>query len=108
MNSIVKNTKVVTTSTTTVELSAEEKVALEALITARQAIKALQEQEELAKEILKSALANAEAGTIDGKIAVKISNQPRKGTDNKKLEAEFPEAYEATLTVTAYQVVKTL
>lgn len=108
MNSIVKNTKVVTTTTTTVELSAEAQKALEAFITAKETIKALEEQKALAEEILRDAFGDAEAVTIDGKIVAKMAQRVRKGTDSKALEQDFPEAYEATLKVSPYSFIQNL
>lgn len=108
MTSIVKSTKVVTTSTTTAELSAEAQTALEAFVSAKEAIKALEEQKALAEEILRSALGNAEAGVVDGKIVVKVAHRTRKGTDSKALAEKFPEAYEATLSVTPYTFLQNL
>lgn len=108
MNSIVKSTKVVTTSTTTVELSAEAQKALEAFVTAKEAIKALEEQKALAEEILRTALGDAEAGVVDGKTVVKVAHRTRKGTDSKALAELFPEAYEATLSVTPYSFLQNL
>jgi len=55
MNSIVKNTQVVTTSTTTVELSAEAQVALKQFADAKEAIKAFEAQKDQADTQLAAA-----------------------------------------------------
>ncbi len=107
MNSI-KNAVVVTTTTTAVELTAEAQKALADFANAKEAIKALEEQKANAEAILREALGNAEAGIVDGKVAVKVASRVRKGTDGKLLAEKFPEAYEATLTSTAYTFLQNL
>ena len=108
MNSIVKNTQVVTTTSTTTELSAEAQVALKQFADAKEAIKAFEAQKDQAEAILREALGNAEVGKIDGVSVVKVAKRERKGTDAKVLAEKFPEAYEATLTVTAYTFLQNL
>lgn len=108
MTSIVKNTQVVTTSTTTTELSADAQKFLQQFADAKEAIKALEALKDEAEANLREALGNAEVGTIDGKVAVKVAKRERKGTDAKVLAEKFPEAYQATLTVTAYTFLQNL
>ena len=108
MTSIVKNTQVITTSTTAVELSTEAQKALADFANAKEAIKAFEELKATAEAIIREALGNAEAGFVDGKVAVKVASRTRKGTDGKLLAEKFPEAYEATLTSTAYTFLQNL
>ena len=108
MNSIVKNTQVVTTTSTTTELSAEAQVALKQFADAKEAIKAFEAQKEQAEAILREALGTAEVGTVDGLSVVKVAKRERKGTDAKVLAEKFPEAYEATLVETAYSFLQNL
>jgi len=108
MNSIVKNTQVITTSTTAVELNAEAQKALADFANAKEAIKALEEQKANAEAILREALGNAEAGLVEGMVVVKVASRTRKGTDGKKLAEMFPEAYAETLTQTEYTFLQNL
>ena len=108
MNSIVKNTQVITTSTTTTELSVEAQVALKQFADAKEAIKAFEAIKNEAEANLRIALGDAEVGTIDGKVALKVAKRTRKGTDAKLLAEKFPEAYEATLTSTDYSFLQNL
>jgi predicted phage-related endonuclease len=107
MNSIV-NTQIVTTSTTAVELNAKAQKALADFSMAKATIKALEAQKDEAEAILREVLGNAEAGMVNGKVAVKVAQRVRKGTDAKVLAEKFPEAYEATLTSTAYSFLQNL
>ena len=107
MNSIV-NTQIVTTSTTAVELDAQAQKALADFAMVKATIKALEEQKDQAEAILREALGNAEAGMVNGKVAVKVAQRVRKGTNAKQLAEKFPEAYEATLTTTEYSFLQNL
>jgi hypothetical protein len=107
MNSIV-NTQIITTSTTVVELNAEAQIALAKFAQAKEAIKALEAQKDEAEAVLREALGTAESGSIAGKVAVKVAQRTRKGTDSKVLATLFPEAYEATLVSTSYSFLQNL
>lgn len=108
MNSIVKNTQVVTTTSTTTELSADAQKFLQQFADAKEAIKALEALKDEAEAKIREALGNAEVGTIDGKVAVKVAKRTRKGTDGKLLAEKFPEAYAETLTTTDYTFLQNL
>jgi predicted phage-related endonuclease len=108
-------TATITTETTTtaavtrtsVELNAETRSVIDRFVEVRDLINALDKEKKALDALIKEALNGAEAGTVEGKVRVTVSERKREGVDAKALAEVFPEAYEATRTVTEYTVLIT-
>ena len=82
----------------------------------RQALSDFQKARELAKEaealkaqaeaILREALGENLAGNIGGAVAFKIEKRSRTNINAETLKVEFPDAYEASKSVTEYDFIK--
>jgi len=110
--SIATSTTTITASTasitrTTVELDAEAQARINRFVEVRDLINTLDKEKKALDALIKEALGDAEAGTVNGKVRVTKSDRQREGVDTKALREAFPEAFDATRTVTPYTVLMT-
>jgi predicted phage-related endonuclease len=102
-------TKTITTTAevarTVVELEKEMNEIIDRFVEVRDLINTLDKEKKALDALIKQALAGAEAGSIDNKVRVTVSQRSREGVNAKTLAEVFPEAYEATKTVTEYSVL---
>ena len=89
-------------------LPAEAEALVIRLNNARRAAKEIEKEEKAVKDALLAMLGDAEVGVINGVERVKVSEVSREGIDKATLVAAFPEAYEASRTVTTYKKLTTL
>jgi len=76
--------------------------------TAREAIKAHEDQQKKAEARLRELLGDAQVGMIRGVERFKLQNSHNTSVDRAKLQAGWPEAFEATLKKTPYDFIKAL
>jgi predicted phage-related endonuclease len=112
MSITTTSTTTITASTasltrTTVELGAEAQARIERFVEVRDLINTLDKEKKALDALIKEALGDAEAGTVNGKVRVTKSERTREGVDLKELREVFPEAFDATRTVTEYTVLIT-
>lgn len=91
-----------------VQLDARALAAIADLNKAREALRELEGARKAAETIVKEALRGFDRGIdASGNTVVTVSHRQRGSVDRKLLEAEFPEAFAATNTVTLYDVLMT-
>lgn len=105
-------TKTTTTTTTRTESFVGLPESALALITkfneAKAAIKLFEAEKAEAESALRDMLGSAEVGVIDGVERLRISARTTSKIDRELLKTAWPEAFEATLVVTPYTVLRTL
>ena len=110
--SAVTTVTTVTTATTEVEVidltATDAEKALYQFIAAREAIKVHEEQQKKAEARLRELLGDAQVGMIRGVERFKLQNSHNTSIDRAKLQAGWPEAFEATLKKTPYDFIKAL
>ena len=102
--------KTTTSTTTTIERSsvALDSVTADAIaewVEVKDTIKALEERKNSLDALIKEAMGDAEVGTVDGRVRIKVSHRERTTNDSKLLAEGYPEAYEATKRTTSYTVL---
>lgn len=96
-----------TPTTTSVELPVYAQGVIEEFAQAKADIKAAEAKKEQAEKVLRGLLGDADEGTINGTRRVYLATRNRTGTNRKLLSEAFPEAAQATETVTTYTVLYT-
>jgi len=99
---------VAATEVVTAILPAEAEALVIRLNNARRAAKEIEAEEKAVKDALLAMLGEAEVGVINGVERIKVTEVSRENIDKATLVAAFPEAYEASRTVTTYKKVTTL
>lgn len=102
---------VITTSTVEVaaqvavldELAAE--IAIAEFNSAKAAIKAFEAKKAEAEQKLRAMLGDAQSGTINGTVRVRIQHRNMSKIDREALKTAFPEAHDATLVQSSYTVL---
>jgi predicted phage-related endonuclease len=110
--SITTSTTSITASTaaitrTTVELDAEAQARINRFVEVRDLINALDKEKKALDALIKEALGDAEAGTVNGKVRVTKSERERESVDIPTLKDVAPEIAEMVLRVTPYTVLMT-
>ena len=95
----------VATERKAVELNKETAEVIAEFVTTRDLLTSLEKKKKELEGKIREALADAEVGVFDGKIRIEVNPRKRTGVDTKALAEAFPEAYEATQTVTEYSVL---
>ena len=98
----------VVVSTKSVELDADQAKALEAYITAKKAMKALEDQKAEAERILREALGSADSATVGGVTVIKVSHRKRNNFDAKKFAEAYPELHAEFASVKDFTALLTL
>lgn len=96
------------TVSTTVELSAVAVKALNAFNKAKAAEAKAKALKAKAEAILRIALGEAKAATVEGVVAVRVVNGKNTHFDRELMLELYPEAHAATLKTTEYDYLKTL
>jgi len=91
-----------------VELSAKAVKALAAFNKAKAAEAKAKALKAKAEAVLREALGEAQAGIVEGVVAVRVVHGSNTHFDRELMKANFPEAFEATLRSTEYDYLKTL
>lgn len=111
-SSAVKTVTTVTEVTTKVDVvdltATDAEKALYQFIAAREAIKVHEDQQKKAEARLRELLGDAQVGMIRGVERFKLQNSHNTSVDRAKLQAGWPEAFEATLKKTPYDFIKAL
>jgi hypothetical protein len=92
--------------TVEVGFNAEVRQAIALFQQAKEAEKVAKAQKAEAERVLREALGDAQVATVGGVKAYSLVNGSNRHADLAKLEAEFAEAYEATVKTTAYDYIK--
>ena len=95
-------------ATDAVNLNISEIAAAHELASLRRTLRAMKERETALRDQLASALGEDATVGLDaeGHALVKVTRSIRRGTNRKLLEADFPEAFAATGTVTEQTQVR--
>jgi hypothetical protein len=91
-----------------VELSAKALKALSAFNKAKEAEAKAKALKSKAEAIIREALGEAKAGTVEGVVAVKVISSSNTHFDRELMLSAYKEAYDATLKTTEYDYLKTL
>jgi predicted phage-related endonuclease len=110
--SITTSTTSITASTaaitrTTVELDTEMQAHVSRFVEVRDLLNALDKEKKALDALIKDALGDAEAGTVNGKVRVTKSERTRESADLETLKSLFPEAWGAARRATPYTVLMT-
>jgi predicted phage-related endonuclease len=95
----------VATERKAVELSKDIADVIGEFVTTRDLLNSLEKSKKELEAKIREALGDAEVGVFDGKVRIEVNPRKRTGVDTKALAEAFPEAYEATQTLTEYSVL---
>ena len=97
-----------TTDTTTAVLGDEALAVIAQFVEVKEVIKNLTKESDALKAAIAEALAGAKTGvTVDGEVAVRVSDRVRESVDLKTLKEAFPEAWQVAGRETSYEVYLT-
>ena len=110
---LVMSTTTVTTKVTQqasieangIELTADQQALVDEYINTRTMVTELEKTKKALEAQVKELIGNAEVATVDGKVRLQVSKRQREGVDRKVLAELFPEAFEATKTLSEYVVL---
>lgn len=88
-----------------VTLDKDTQAVITEFVATRDMLTSLEKTKKALEAKIREALGEAEAGIVDGVVRIEVSQRKRTGVDTKALAEAFPEAYEATQTLTEYSVL---
>lgn len=88
------------------ELDASMEAAIVEFNSTKAAIKALEAKKQEIENAIREALNGKDVGTINGVERVRVLHRNRSNINRELLKTAFPEAYETTLTESAYTVLQ--
>jgi len=88
-----------------VELNQAQQKLVSEYIEAKTLATELEKKKKDLETQVKEVLGEAKVATVNGKIRLQVSDRKREGVDRKVLAELFPEAFEATRTVSEYVVL---
>lgn len=106
---VTKTAAAVSTNSVNLTNNAEAVAALKVFAEAKARIKAAEEAKKAAEAIIRAAAGDAQTIIVRGIKAATISDpRTRRSNDAKILQEAFPEAYQASLKETTYDVLNVL
>lgn len=98
-------TQQATIESTGIELTEAQQALVNDYISTRTMVTELEKTKKALEAQVKELMGEAETATVDGKIRLQVSKRQREGTDRKVLAELFPEAFEASKTLSEYVVL---
>jgi predicted phage-related endonuclease len=103
---VVEVTTTVETKANAVYLDKATQIVIEQFIEKRDLITKMEKEKKELEAQIKSYLGEATQGLLaDGTLRLEVSHRERRGIDTEALKTAFPEAYEATQTLSKYVVL---
>lgn len=88
-----------------IELTADQQALVNEYISTRTMVTELEKTKKELEAQVKELIGEAEVATVNGQVRLQVSKRQREGVDRKVLAELFPEAFEATKTLSEYVVL---
>lgn len=88
-----------------IELTEDQQALVNEYISTRTMVTELEKTKKELEAQVKALIGEAEVATVNGQVRLQVSKRQREGVDRKVLAELFPEAFEATKTLSEYVVL---
>jgi predicted phage-related endonuclease len=102
---VVKVAQQAVIESTAIELTEDQQELVNEYISTRTMVTELEKTKKALEEQVKALIGDADVATVNGVIRLQVSKRQREGVDRKVLVELFPEAYEASKTISEYVVL---